>query len=46
MAMEARCYRGDVSRTRMKVLKLARRDYSAIPLLCLYAAGIFALNLL
>ena len=29
MAMEARCYRGDVNRTRMKVLHLARLDLYA-----------------
>ena len=44
IAMEARCYRGDVNRTRMKALKLTRLDFSAIPLMCLYAVGIFALN--
>jgi len=46
MAMEARCYRGDVNRTRMKVLKLTRLDYRAAPFMCLYAAGIFIINLL
>ncbi len=30
LAMEARCYRGGESRTRMKVLKLEFRDYSAM----------------
>ncbi|NMA95713.1 MAG: energy-coupling factor transporter transmembrane protein EcfT [Clostridiales bacterium] len=30
MAMEARCYRGGENRTRMKVLKVERRDYIAI----------------
>ena len=30
MAMEARCYRGDVNRTRMKVMRIARRDCWAI----------------
>ncbi|MDR1560364.1 MAG: energy-coupling factor transporter transmembrane protein EcfT [Clostridiales bacterium] len=43
-AMEARCYRGDVNRTRMKELKLSRMDLRAIPFMVLYAAGIFALN--
>ncbi|MCL2461891.1 MAG: energy-coupling factor transporter transmembrane protein EcfT [Defluviitaleaceae bacterium] len=33
MAMEARCYRGDVGRTRMKEMKLVKRDW--------IAAGIF-----
>jgi len=46
MAMEARCYRGDVNRTRMKVLKLTRLDYRAVPFVCLYAAGILLINLL
>jgi energy-coupling factor transport system permease protein len=30
LAMEARCYRGGEKRTRMKVLKLESRDYSAM----------------
>ena len=30
MAMEARCYRGDVNRTRMKAMQLVRRDYWAV----------------
>ena len=29
MAMEARCYRGGDGRTRMKILKLSKRDYIA-----------------
>jgi len=45
MAMEARCYRGDINRTRMKVLKLAKPDYRALPFVCLYAAGVFVINL-
>jgi len=46
MAMEARCYRGDINRTRMKTLKLTRPDYRAIPIICLYAACVFIINLL
>jgi len=46
MAMEARCYRGDINRTRMKVLKLTRSDFRAVPFVCLFAAGIFVINLL
>ncbi|MDR2649828.1 MAG: energy-coupling factor transporter transmembrane protein EcfT [Clostridiales bacterium] len=46
MAMEARCYRGDVYRTRMKVLKLTRLDLRAIPFMVLYAIGVFALNVI
>ena len=30
MAMEARCYRGGDNRTRMKVLRVDRRDYIAL----------------
>lgn len=30
MAMESRCYRGGENRTRMKVLKIDRRDYMAM----------------
>jgi energy-coupling factor transport system permease protein len=44
MAMEARCYRGGVNRTRMKTLKLTRLDIRAIPLMILYAVGVFAIN--
>ena len=45
MAMEARCYRGDINRTRMKVMKLTRRDYAAVLMMCFYAAGILAINM-
>jgi len=45
MAMEARCYRGDINRTRMNALKLTRLDYRSIPFVCLYAAGVFIINL-
>ncbi len=30
IAMESRCYRGDVNRTRMKIMRLEQRDYIAI----------------
>ena len=36
MAMEARCYRGDVNRTRLKVLKTSKNDYIALGVLGLY----------
>ncbi len=36
MAMEARCYRGDINRTRLKVLKTSKNDYIAIGFLILY----------
>ncbi len=36
MAMEARCYRGDINRTRLKVLKMSKNDYVAIGFMILY----------
>lgn len=33
MAMEARCYRGDINRTRMKVLKMRKSDVIAVVVL-------------
>ena len=30
MAMEARCYHGGIGRTRLKELKMQRRDYTAM----------------
>lgn len=36
IAMEARCYRGDINRTRLKVLKTNKNDYIAIVFLILY----------
>jgi energy-coupling factor transport system permease protein len=46
MAMEARCYRGDVNRTRMKELHLGPGDHKAMGLVCLYIAGIAAIRFL
>jgi len=42
MAMEARCYRGDVNRTRMKQMRLERRDYYAMAVMALFAAAVCA----
>ena len=39
MAMEARCYRGGASRTKMKPLKYAGRDAIAYVILFVYTAG-------
>ncbi|WP_250278140.1 energy-coupling factor transporter transmembrane component T family protein [[Clostridium] colinum] len=36
MAMECRCYRGDINRTRLKVLKTSKNDYIAIGCLAFY----------
>ena len=38
MAMEARCYGGDVKRTRMNAMKFARRDLIATILFCVFLA--------
>jgi len=42
-AMEARCYRGDNGRTKMKELAMKRSDYRAVLLVCLFAAAIIAM---
>jgi len=44
MAMEARCYRGDVNRTRMKQMTLERRDFLAVGVIALFIAGICAIE--
>ncbi|MGL4791309.1 MAG: energy-coupling factor transporter transmembrane component T, partial [Anaerotignaceae bacterium] len=36
MAMEARCYNGGDNRTRMNVMVMAKIDYIAIGILCMY----------
>ncbi len=36
IAMESRCYRGDVNRTRMKVMRLEQRDYIAIAITAIF----------
>jgi len=40
VAMECRCYRGSVGRTRLKVLKMQRVDYCAIAVSIVLTAGI------
>ena len=40
MAMEARCYGGDVKRTRMNAMKFARRDLIATIIFCVFLAVI------
>ena len=44
VAMESRCYHGGEGRTRMKQLKMERRDYIALLLGALFLAGMFALK--
>ena len=40
MAMEARCYGGDVKRTRMNAMKFATRDLIASIIFCVFLAVI------
>lgn len=40
MAMEARCYGGDVKRTRMNAMKLEKRDLAASVMFCVFLAMI------
>ena len=37
-AMDARCYRGDVNRTKMKIMRFAPRDFLASGILIIYGA--------
>ena len=46
MAMEARCYRGGVGRTRMKVLKFTSEDVIAFVLFSVVFASIIATRIL
>ena len=45
MAMEARCYRGGIGRTRMKVLKIGRIDYLAYAFVLLFGTGLSILKI-
>jgi len=45
MAMESRCYRTDIRRTKMKVLKFKRPDFAAAVCVMAFAAGIIGLRL-
>lgn len=44
LAMECRCYRGDIGRTRMKQLKSGAKDYIAIAVTIAFLALVFVLN--
>ena len=46
MAMECRCYHGGKGRTRMKQLKLQKRDYYCVLLTALMIAGVILCNVL
>jgi energy-coupling factor transport system permease protein len=45
MAMEARCYRTDVKRTKMKVLRLKGADFAAVGCVMLFTAGVLTLRI-
>ena len=44
LAMEARCYRGDVGRTRMKQMRMALLDYKALVIMALFILCIILLE--
>lgn len=45
LAMECRCYRGDINRTKLKQLRYAKNDYIAFALLFLYLCIIVCLRI-
>jgi len=45
-AMEARCYRGDVNRTKMKIMKTTPTDWMAVGVVVIFSAIIFSTRLL
>jgi len=45
MAMEARCYRGGVNRTRMRQMKITKSDYAATFVFTVYIAAILVFRL-
>jgi len=46
MAMEARCYRGDINRTRMKQLMLTKIDYIAIVIMAVFVVLMIAIRVI
>ncbi len=46
MAMEARCYRGDLGRTRMKVLKYEKNDFIAYGIIFIVFVSVLLINLI
>jgi energy-coupling factor transport system permease protein len=44
VAMEARCYRGDINRTKMKVTRLRRADFMFLGVMALLGCGVLAIN--
>lgn len=45
LAMECRCYRGDVGRTRMKQLRYIWQDWAAAGIMAVCIAGVFLVNI-
>lgn len=45
IAMECRCYQGGEGRTRMKILKMHRRDYISVVAILLLIAGVILCNI-
>ncbi len=45
MAMESRCYRGDVNRTKMKEMKLTSSDFKALVVVLCFIAAVMCLRL-
>jgi energy-coupling factor transport system permease protein len=41
-AMEARCYRGDINRTKMKEMKMTPMDFAAIGVMVVFCAAVLA----
>ncbi|MCL2415964.1 MAG: energy-coupling factor transporter transmembrane protein EcfT [Defluviitaleaceae bacterium] len=46
LAMEARCYRGDINRTKMKEMRLTNIDYKAYILTILFIGGIVGIEII
>ena len=44
LAMESRCYRGDIGRTRMKQMRFAVRDFAVFGVMLVFITMIFVLN--
>jgi len=45
MAMEARCYRGEVNRTRMRQMKITKGDYAAAFIFTVYLAAVIVFKI-
>jgi energy-coupling factor transport system permease protein len=45
MAMEARCYRGGVNRTRMRQMKITKGDYAAAFIFTVYLAAVIVFKI-